>query len=236
MSSYVDCECCTNNHSNNYYPTSENHFQNMWYSWWLNSQNGTHGGTNQSENNGETWCITCIEEQRLREERLNRLTKKQTDATNANVTNSILPSINSQMINARCDRVGYVDDRRSQDTCGILQYESENEEEFEMELNNEFKKFLEQSARHREQRNKQKEADLAKAQKDDYIEVNEIALEATTVAPTQQQGALRSEEMKILYGRSAYDIESLETSLQLHFNMNVDMRHPVFWPSIPLKF
>ena len=66
--------------------------------------------------------------------------------------------------------------------------------------------------------------------------VNEIALEATTVPPTQQQGVLRTQEMKTLYGRSAHDIESLETSLQLHFNMNVDMRHPVFWPSIPLKF
>mgnify|MGYP002804172917 FL=1 len=66
--------------------------------------------------------------------------------------------------------------------------------------------------------------------------MNEIALEATTVAPTRQQGILRTEEMKTLYGRSAHDIESLETSLQLHFNMNVDMRHPVFWPSIPLKF
>lgn len=66
--------------------------------------------------------------------------------------------------------------------------------------------------------------------------VNEIALEVTTVAPTQQQGVLRTQEMKKLYGRSAHDIESLETSLQLQFNMNVDMRHPVFWPSIPLKF
>ena len=69
-----------------------------------------------------------------------------------------------------------------------------------------------------------------------FFSVNEIALEATTVPPTQQQGVLRTEEMKTLYGRSAHDIESLETSLQLHFNMNVDMRHPVFWPSIPLKF
>ncbi len=69
-----------------------------------------------------------------------------------------------------------------------------------------------------------------------FFSVNEIALEATTVPPTQQQGVLRTEEMKTLYGRSAHDIESLETSLQLHFNMNVDMRHPVFWPSIPLRF
>lgn len=69
-----------------------------------------------------------------------------------------------------------------------------------------------------------------------YILAGEIALEATTAAPTQQQGVLRTEEMKRLYGKSAHLIESLETSLQLHFNMNVDMRHPVLWPSIPLKF
>ena len=69
-----------------------------------------------------------------------------------------------------------------------------------------------------------------------FSSVNEIPLEATTVAPTQQQGVLRTEEMKALYGSSAHDIESLETSLQLHFNMNVDMRNPVLWPNIPLKF
>lgn len=66
--------------------------------------------------------------------------------------------------------------------------------------------------------------------------MDEILLNATTVAPMQQQGVLRTEEMKCLYGKSAHDIESLETVLQLHFNMNVDMRQPVFWPSIPLKF
>ena len=131
----------------------------MWYNSWLNSQNSTHGGSNQSESNCETWCITCIDEQRLREERLNKLTIGQTDATNSSniVTNSILPSINSQTIDGRCDKVGFVDDDMSLDDYGISpNEEDQNDEEFEMELNSEFKKFLEQSARHREQRSKYK--------------------------------------------------------------------------------
>ena len=68
------------------------------------------------------------------------------------------------------------------------------------------------------------------------ISAGEVALEATTEAPSQQQSILRREEMKKLYGKSSRNIESLETSLQLHFNMNVNMRYPTFWPSIPLKF
>ncbi|XP_046853284.1 gem-associated protein 8-like [Xenia sp. Carnegie-2017] len=103
-----------------------------------------------------------------------------------------------------------------------------------MELNSDFINFLEQSAKHKEERKKQKE--LMKAENNDYIEVNEVVIEATTLAPDQQQGVLRTQEMNILYGPYAHKIESLETSLQLNFHMNVDMRHPVLWPSIPLRF
>ena len=42
--------------------------------------------------------------------------------------------------------------------------------------------------------------------------------------------------MNVLYGKHAPLVMSLEASLQLNYDKNCDIRQPVFWPSIPLKF
>ena len=66
--------------------------------------------------------------------------------------------------------------------------------------------------------------------------VGSIHLNTTTSAPSEQPGAKRKEEMNVLYGKHAPLIMSLEASLQLNYDKNCDIRQPVFWPSIPLKF
>lgn len=68
------------------------------------------------------------------------------------------------------------------------------------------------------------------------LTVGSIHLNTTTSAPSEQPGAKRKEEMNVLYGKHAPLIMSLEASLQLNYDKNCDIRQPVFWPSIPLKF
>ncbi|XP_068702997.1 uncharacterized protein [Montipora foliosa] len=104
----------------------------------------------------------------------------------------------------------------------------------DVEIDDDFRKFLEQSERHRQERDKRKQEALDTT--DDYIEVGSAHLKATTCAPSEQPGAKRKEEMKALYGKHVSTIMSLEASLQLNYDKNCDIRQPVFWPSIPLKF
>jgi len=66
--------------------------------------------------------------------------------------------------------------------------------------------------------------------------VGSVHLNTTTSAPSEQPGLKRKEEMNALYGKHASIIMSLEASFQLNYDKNRDMRQPVFWPSIPLKF
>ena len=159
-----ECECCINSsepsrgnlsHSNQHNPAAQNYFQNMWYNWWSYYQHGAYqGGRTDVENNYATWCTTCVEEQRLREERVYKLTNRQANtshiSTNNFITNSLSP-FNSHEMNGD----GMDGNDRSQDIEEMSDYEgSDNDDEFEMELNSDFKKFLEQSARHKEQRSK----------------------------------------------------------------------------------
>ncbi|KAK2563059.1 Pre-rRNA-processing protein TSR2-like protein [Acropora cervicornis] len=55
---------------------------------------------------------------------------------------------------------------------------------------------------------------------DDYIEVGSAHLNTTVSAPTEQPGAKRKEEMKLLYGKHASEVMALEASLQLNFDKN----------------
>lgn len=104
----------------------------------------------------------------------------------------------------------------------------------EMEVDENFRKFLEQSERHRQEREQRKQELLE--ENGDYIEVGSVHLNTTTSAPTEQPGSKRKEEMSTLYGKHAYKIMALEASLQLNYNKQCDARQPVFWPSIPLRF
>ncbi|KAJ7372019.1 spliceosomal snRNP assembly [Desmophyllum pertusum] len=103
-----------------------------------------------------------------------------------------------------------------------------------MEVDDNFRKFLQQSERHRHEREQRKQEILK--EKDDYIEVGSLHLNTTTSAPSEQPGAKRKAEMKTLYGKHASVIMSLEASLQLNYDKHCDLRQPIFWPSIPLKF
>ncbi len=163
MSAIKECECCVNssepsraNHSNSnqHNTVPQNYFQNMWYDWWWNYQHSLcQGGINNAENNYATWCTTCVEEQQLREERVKLTASRQAYtsciSTNNLISNSLSP-FNSHETNGRSDDVG---NDRSQNIQEMSHHE-DSDDEFEMELNNDFKKFLEQSARHKEQRSK----------------------------------------------------------------------------------
>jgi len=113
---------------------------------------------------------------------------------------------------------------------------SDNDEDsdMKMEVDDDFRKFLEQSEKHRQERERRKQEILQA--KDEYIEVGSIHLNTTTHAPSEQPGAKRKAEMQELYGKHASAIMSLEASLQLNYDKNCDLRQPTFWPSIPLKF
>ena len=88
------------------------------------------------------WCPTCVEEQQMREERMKH-------ASYSHIINSVPPySHNSQSVNTLSK-----DDDGTQNSDELVDYDS-SDDEFEMELNHDFKKFLEESARHRELRSK----------------------------------------------------------------------------------
>lgn len=112
--------------------------------------------------------------------------------------------------------------------------DDDDDSDMNMEVDDDFRKFLEQSEKHRQEREQRKQEILQA--KDEYIEVGSIHLNTTTHAPSEQPGAKRKAEMHELYGKHASAIMSLEASLQLNYDKNCDLRQPIYWPSIPLKF
>jgi len=128
------------------------------------------------------------------------------------------------------------DDDDDDDDCDDNRNDNDDDEDSDihMEVDDNFRKFLEQSEKHRQEREQRKQEILQA--KDEYIEVGSIHLNTTTRAPSEQPGAKRKAEMQELYGKHASAIMSLEASLQLNYDKNCDLRQPIFWPSIPLKF
>jgi len=118
---------------------------------------------------------------------------------------------------------------------------------FEMDLDEEFKKFLEISEKHRQEREKAKKqkSNCSKRRNDEitksdeleddveYIDVCKKPLMPTTNAPSHVN---KGKEYKELYGDQAERILCLEASMQLNFDRFCDRNKPVFWPYIPLKF
>ena len=102
-------------------------------------------------NHYATWCTTCVEEQRLREERVNKL---KNGCHNHIDTNNLISNSPSFTPYERYGRSNVVGNHSSHDIEEMSYHEDDSYDEFEMELNNDFKKFLEQSARHKEQRSK----------------------------------------------------------------------------------
>jgi len=149
------------------------------------------------------------------------------------------PNVNeNSIISHNTDETGEYDDSSGDDgdddDGNINSSDDDDDSDTNMEVDENFRKFLEQSEKHRQERERRKK-EIA-AEKDDYIEVGSIHLNTTTSAPSEQPGLKRKEEMNALYGKHASVIMSLEASLQLNYDKNRDMRQPVFWPSIPLKF
>lgn len=126
------------------------------------------------------------------------------------------------------------DDDNDNGDSGDDDSEEDADSDVNMDIDDNFRKFLEQSEKHRQERERRKQEILK--EKDDYIEVGSMHLNTTTCAPSEQPGAKRKEEMNALYGKHASTIMSLEASLQLNYDKNCDMRQPIFWPSIPLRF
>ena len=153
-----ECDCCIDSCE----PTRDNHShlnqqkpvaQNMWYDWW-NYQHSLYQGGRNEVTHFATWCTTCVEEQRLREERVNKFTNGCHARTSQIDSNNLIS--NSLSFNAyeRYGRNNEVGNDSSHDIEEMSYHEDDSDDEFEMELNNDFKKFLEQSARHKEQRSK----------------------------------------------------------------------------------
>lgn len=154
------CECCGNSsaqskvdHSHsNQNCQEQDYFENMWYNWWWNYKHNTYQGErNNVADNCATQCTTCVEEQQLRELRVKSLTNKQTYTCHGSMSQFTTSEMNGE----RVDKHG---NDRSQGIAETYDYEDsyDDYEEYEMELNNDFKKFLEQSARHKEERSKYK--------------------------------------------------------------------------------
>ncbi|CAH1277700.1 GEMIN8 [Branchiostoma lanceolatum] len=108
------------------------------------------------------------------------------------------------------------------------------------EISPEFREFMAVTARHREERKRQREEEARRAAlEDDYIEADKLGLpkygRTTTEAPAQQPGQQRKAEMKRLYGTRAPVIHGLETAMQMEFDASCDLKQPKLWPTIPLK-
>jgi len=149
------------------------------------------------------------------------------------------PNVNeNSIISHNTDETGEYDDSSGDDgdddDGNINSSDDDDDSDTNMEVDENFRKFLEQSEKHRQERERRKKE--ISAEKDDYIEVGSVHLNTTTSAPSEQPGLKRKEEMNALYGKHASIIMSLEASFQLNYDKNRDMRQPVFWPSIPLKF
>ena len=155
------CECCDElssqpskaDHCHSTQNSQEqDYFEHMWYNWWWNYQNNIYQSKrNDVANNDATWCRTCVEEQRLREARVKSLRNKPTYISHGSQSSLTVCEMNGRV-------VGKHGNERSPDIADMPDYEdSEHDEEFEMELNDDFKLFLEQSARHKEERSKYQE-------------------------------------------------------------------------------
>ena len=133
-------------------------YQQLWsqYWWWLNNQHSRHT-VHQTRNHFPTWCSTCVEEREQRKRRVNLRKGGRCDnnfslgkQTSSEPLFKNMPSrnqIQGEQGLQQIESTG-VTEAHPSDT------EESSSDEFEMELNNDFKKFLEQSAKHKEERSR----------------------------------------------------------------------------------
>lgn len=104
----------------------------------------------------------------------------------------------------------------------------EDENEIVFEVSEEMLEFFETSAKHRLERDKEREAEAKKLEE-------EMEAEETKLRFPQQSVQQRRDEMELIYGPSGPMILSMETAMQLSFDRFNDKHQPKLWPNIPLN-
>ncbi|KAK4308782.1 hypothetical protein Pmani_019539 [Petrolisthes manimaculis] len=103
-----------------------------------------------------------------------------------------------------------------------------------MDVSDDFLKFMEQSVKHREEYrvlSKQMEHNNKNTNNDNN---NTPTQDGDISVPKEHPDVRRSREMKELYGEAAPRIHAMETALQLSFDRISTLHHPQFWPNTPL--
>ncbi|RNA02173.1 gem-associated 8 isoform X1 [Brachionus plicatilis] len=114
---------------------------------------------------------------------------------------------------------------------------SEAKEDLEFEIDSEVLKFYEESLKFKLEKKKEQHH---KSKLDDSRhlsgeQLNLFAQPSSSNAPLERAGQEREEELKLMYGEKAKEIQYLETNLQMIYDKNYDLYQPKFWPSFPLR-
>ncbi|KAG8034198.1 hypothetical protein G9C98_001283 [Cotesia typhae] len=100
--------------------------------------------------------------------------------------------------------------------------EENNEElELEFEIDEGMMKFLEQSARHKEELKRKRELEAEEAQ--------------VTWVSHENDDKIKLEETTLLYGKDKSKIIAIETRMQVEVDQYKTQHQPEYWPIIPLK-
>lgn len=106
-----------------------------------------------------------------------------------------------------------------------------------MEISEELRQYFAQTERHREELKKQQQMEVE--QQNSHVpadqDLHALSWRSSVAPPSERPGERRVAEMKKLYGNDAAKILSMETSMQLTFDRNCDLKQPKYWPVIPLK-
>lgn len=135
--------------------------QSLWSQYWLwsNNQHTVH----QTRNHFPTWCSTCVEE---REQRKTRVNLRKGGRCDNNIRlgkqTSSEPLCKNMLSRNQVQGLQQIERNEVTESTGysklseahLSDTEESSSDEFEMELNNDFKKFLEQSAKHKEERSR----------------------------------------------------------------------------------
>ncbi|XP_045130257.1 gem-associated protein 8-like isoform X2 [Portunus trituberculatus] len=101
----------------------------------------------------------------------------------------------------------------------------------DMEVNEDFLLFLEQSKKHREE---WKILKVKNDQEDTQTAATTTDKAAPHVESKEHPDVIRSREMQQLYGQASAKIQAMETALQLSFDRNATLHQPQYWPNIPI--
>ncbi|XP_042207910.1 gem-associated protein 8-like [Homarus americanus] len=105
-----------------------------------------------------------------------------------------------------------------------IQEDADDEED--MEVTEDFLKFLEQSTKHRKQ---------WKDRKGFGGPVTSPEEPGADTGPKEHPDVVRSREMQQLYGQKSAKIHAMETALQLSFDRLSTLYQPQYWPNIPFN-